>query len=496
MKRTWSPEQTAVFDWFESGTDSLVVRARAGTGKTTTILEGIHHAPPETTILVCAFNKVIATELAAKIDHPHAEALTLHAIGYRIVRRFWERMQVESHNGDRSHKLSERVALGAPDRIVTLISKLLNLGREIAPFAVGPEDLRQIAWDHDCIPDQEWADYGWDVDSVLRAAYQAMQNARQRPYAGIDYSDMIYLPCVNHWIRPTYDVVVVDEAQDMNQAQLEIAKGLARHRVCVVGDDRQGIYGFRGADSHALDHLKTTLKASELPLNTTYRCAKVIVSAAQAIVPDYRAYKANPEGAIRNIEMETLLDEAKPGDAILSRANAPLIGVCLKALRKGIPARVVGKDIAAGLRRLVDDLAKSKAKDSIPELLKRLAAWEEREIHRAQKSGIRNIEAKVEQIQDKADALRTLADGVSGVPELRARLAEVFSEITQGRAITLSSVHKAKGLEWPTVYLLAKTFRDNTEEEQNIEYVAITRAIHTLVWVGSKPPPRGDRKDS
>jgi superfamily I DNA/RNA helicase len=49
--RVWSPQQDAIFDWFRSGQGHLVVRARAGTGKTTTILQGIHHAP-EDAILV------------------------------------------------------------------------------------------------------------------------------------------------------------------------------------------------------------------------------------------------------------------------------------------------------------------------------------------------------------------------------------------------------------------------------------------------------------
>jgi superfamily I DNA/RNA helicase len=98
---------------------------------------------------------------------------------------------------------------------------------------------------------------------------------------GIDFTDMIFLPVANNWIRPQYDMVVVDEAQDMNTCQLAIAQGLARNRVVVVGDDRQAIYGFRGADSGSLDRLKDELKATELGLTTTYRCGRGIVALAQ-----------------------------------------------------------------------------------------------------------------------------------------------------------------------------------------------------------------------
>src|SRR5262245_2928107 len=53
--RNWSPQQTAVFDWFNAGAGNLIVRARAGTGKTTTIIEGIARAN-EKSILLAAFN--------------------------------------------------------------------------------------------------------------------------------------------------------------------------------------------------------------------------------------------------------------------------------------------------------------------------------------------------------------------------------------------------------------------------------------------------------
>lgn len=84
--RVWSNQQNAIFRWFESGGNgNLVVKARAGTGKTTTIIEAVKRAP-EKTILLAAFNKRIAEELTARIgDCPHIEAKTLHAIGFMLV---------------------------------------------------------------------------------------------------------------------------------------------------------------------------------------------------------------------------------------------------------------------------------------------------------------------------------------------------------------------------------------------------------------------------
>jgi DNA helicase-2/ATP-dependent DNA helicase PcrA len=58
---------------------------------------------------------------------------------------------------------------------------------------------------------------------------------------------MIYLPLAWNLTAKDYQLVVVDEAQDMTAAQLEIAQRVCNGRICVVGDDRQAIYGFRGA---------------------------------------------------------------------------------------------------------------------------------------------------------------------------------------------------------------------------------------------------------
>jgi DNA helicase IV len=93
-------------------------------------------------------------------------------------------------------------------------------------------------------------------------------------------------------------LVIIDEAQDMNASQLLLAMKSCKKggRIAVVGDDRQAIYGFRGADSNSLDRLKGELVAHELGLTTTYRCPKVVVAGAARLVPDYTAAPAAPEG--------------------------------------------------------------------------------------------------------------------------------------------------------------------------------------------------------
>lgn len=497
MNRTWSPQQLDIFRWFESGAGHLVVRARAGTGKTTTILEGIEHAP-EPQILLAAFNKRIAEELQAKLRNPRAEACTLHGAGFRIVRRFWERTQIAQGHERANGLAKQAVGDQAPDAILSLVAKLCTLGREMAPFATSGKDLEDIALAHDCEPDPEWEEDGWDLEGVSGAAFKAMQLAKQRPAGGIDFSDMLYLPLANGWVRARYDLVVIDEAQDMNAAQIALARRLSKGRVVVVGDDRQGIYGFRGADSGALDRLKAELSAQELGLTTTYRCGKSIVALAAQWVPDYAAAPTNPDGLVRSLPREGIFGDARMGDAVLSRTNAELISLCLRCLKNGVAARIEGKDVAEGLRALVKKLSTGKAANSVPMFLERLRSWQERETARASKMAPDRAEAKVEQICDKAEALANLCDGIASIAELRTRIDRIFDDIQGGRCVLFSSVHKAKGLEWDRVYVLRYTLRDRPQgdkpvrqEELNIAYVAVTRAKGELVMVdqgGVEPP--------
>jgi len=359
--------------------------------------------------------------------------------------------------------------------------------------------LAEIAIAHGLEPDEEWEDEGWTLEELERAAAACMERACVKD-GTIDFDDMVFLPVRNRWVRGWWDLVVVDEAQDMNAAQLLLARGACRQggRIAVVGDDRQAIYGFRGADSGSIDRLKAELSAVEMGLTTTYRCPKSVVVLAAKLVPDYQAAPSAPEGTVRAIPEERLAAEAMPGDFILSRKNAPLVGVCLKLLREGKRANVQGEDIGKGLIAL---LKKLRAK-SIPDFLARLAKWEDREEARLNASGKKSAEARIELIHDQADTLRALAEGLSGPKELEARIDGLFSDAgPDARAVVCSSVHRAKGLEADRVFILEDTLIRTVpgkpppnREEANIEYVAITRARRELVWVRKPAPTPTDGK--
>jgi len=495
-----SAKQVDIFHWFAgielTRQEHLVVRARAGTGKTSTIIEALRYIPAGLTTLVCAFGKDIQLELAKRVAGiPGVEARTIHSLGLQCVKRFWPDVKVDFKTNDRETDLAARACGGtAPDPIKKLVATLCTKGRLTTPHAAKPEDLVTVAIEFECTPDESWERDGFGLDYVCAKALDAMiLAAAEKPTrTGIDGADMIFLPVRNGWLRKIYDVVIVDEGQDMNACQLEIAQGLCRNNLVVVGDDRQAIFGFAGADSGSLDRLKVALDATVLPLNVTYRCGQVIVELAQQYVPNFEAGPSNPTGAITSITLDALTTAAGPSDFILSRVNAPLVSIAMKLLRAGKRTKIAGRDIGQGLIALVRKL---KGR-SVPDFLGKVAAWEAREVARLQPALAKatngrkkTIEQKIEGIQDKASMLSSLADGAPSVEEIEARITGLFTDDGLGDKglIVCSSVHKAKGREADRVFILKDTLRfDAGGEESNVIYVAVTRAKNELVWVTDK----------
>lgn len=507
--RQWSKAQEDIFRWFKDSvgspspylcsylSDNLVVRARAGTGKTTTIIEGVDRAP-EASILVAAFNKRIADELNTRLSNPRAEAKTLHSLGLSLVRREWRGMPVNSvkeHGVYRSDTLTDRAlathereqGCKTPYQIRRLVTTLHTKAREMCPLEATSQALEALAVQFDLVPDEGWQNY--DLEWVVTHALMAMHDAATIPPRydiGVDYADMIYLPLVWNLTSRDYQLVVVDEAQDMTAAQLEIAQRVCDGRICVAGDDRQAIYGFRRADSGSLDRLKRTLGALELPLTTTYRCGQAIVAHAQRLVPDIAAGLDNPVGVVDACTPAELITLVRPGDFVLSRLNAPLVSLTLRLLRNGVRATMAGRDVGAGV---VAILRKLKVTDYTPlsQVRTLVEGWERKQVSKLAAMG---VPEDIDRIRDQADVLYAFIMDADNAKQMFHKLDTLFSfeEGANPNSVLCSSIHKAKGLEAPHVYLLTDTLyrRGRTVEETNVEYVGITRAISHLTLVKEK----------
>jgi hypothetical protein len=323
----------------------------------------------------------------------------------------------------------------------------------------------------------------WDGESarvLAGACAKILSQSKVRDSHGrISFDDMVWLPVAMNWVKPRYELVVIDEAQDMNTPQLAMARQASSGRVIVVGDRRQAIYGFRGAATDGMGMMKTILRAIELKLTTTYRCPKAVVKAANEVVPEYRAADTAPDGLVA----PGSVSNAEVGDSILSRLNAPLMPIALQIIRSGKPARIEGRDIGKQLMTMVRTM---KAR-SVPHFIERVEGWLAKQIERLGKQ--KKAEKQIEQADDIAQTLKAVAEGCKGIGEIEQRINNLFEDTNeQSRpAIVLSSVHKAKGLEWPRVFLLTETFRRGKgQEEDNIYYVAVTRAMKELYMVGGK----------
>lgn len=501
----WTDEQKEIFEWFRVGKGNLVVRARAGAAKTTSLVEGVMRAP-EAKILVAAFNKDIAKTLEGKLRNACASAKTLHALGFMLVKRYWPDTDVDD-SGSRGERLVLRALhdlwpeelFGATSKplseqeidvdrfVMNLATKILNSARDIVPFASTFEEVLEVIYELDFLPEPYQEAQGWTPQVLAKLTLRAMEFALER-VKKIDFSDMVYLPLRNRWAKEVYDLVCIDEAQDMNKGQIELARRVCKRsgRMIVVGDNRQGIYGWRGADSESIDRLKVELEAKELPLTMTFRCPQLIVDYACTLVPDLRARPGAPPGLIENIDAEKLFELAKPGDFVLSRTNAPLMKAALSLIRKGVRAKVLGRDIG---QRLAAIAKKLRAHD-VQTFYVKLGDWARKECDRAKKV---NRPGRIQLIHDQADTLRALLFNLTDLSQLYRRIEDLFGD-REAAVVQLSTVHKAKGMEADRVFVLKDTlyaFKGKDKlEEQNIEYVAVTRAKQHLIWVTGFGPKK------
>lgn len=500
-----SQYQEDIYEWFREPSEfrrhrNLVVQARAGSGKTTTILHAINQAP-EQNILLCAFNKRIQEELAERLDNPNASALTLHSLGYRAIRANGGTTRM-CKRFEREEDIANAVTMGLPYGAKFLVGKLVTKAREIQPVGATVETLVELAYDFNLVPPPGDK---LTINQVASAAFYGLKYAAANIPTGIDFSDQIFLPLVHGWAAPDYDMVVVDEAQDMTGAQLSLAMQSCKPggRIVLVGDDRQAIYGFRGADSESLSRLKRELDADELPLSKTYRCPKSVVAVAQHFVPDFEVDDSAPAGIVDEIaDVDELVSLAGPGDFVLSRRNAPLARVALRLLRADKPAKIQGRDIGASLKAMIRQLSKFDPALDIRDFLVKLNVYEDTQRQRFIAS---KHEDRIEDLADRCETLRWIAQHpeVFTAKDLGEKIDSLFTDDV-GAYVICSSVHKAKGLEARHVFLLSTTFfipapcvncgkRRNTcrcrefvpnqsrvREESNIYYVAVTRAKEHL----------------
>lgn len=479
MSKSWSKYQKAIFHFVEKENGNAVVEAVAGSGKTTTGVECFNRLPKTAAAIFLAFNKSIAEELKTR----GVNARTFHSLTYSAVTRFKNTRNVEANKLRIiiDHKLSgdEQVIYG------TFITRLVGLGRQAGIGCLVPDvqhEWLELVNHHDLELEHDAADLGRALELASQLLTWSNEDAR------VDFDDLLYLAVKEGLSLPKFDFVMVDEAQDTNAIQRAILRKIMNKgaRIIAVGDPAQAIYGFRGADSNSLNMIAEEFNCKRMPLTVSYRCPTKVVEFAHKWVSHIEAAEGAPEGEVVSLGDKFPLTTFAQGDLIICRTTKPLVAMCYKFLRNKISARIMGKEIGQGLKSVVNKLNAR----GIENLITKLNAWTDREV---EKAVAKKQDAKVEAIQDKADALLCLIDGLPEtnrtVPALLQLIDDMFSDAAA--AVTLATIHKAKGLEADRVFWLnssqcpAKWAKQEWQQQQerNLCYVAATRAKQTLVLI-------------
>lgn len=491
-----SPYQAAIFNKVENSNESIIIEAVAGSGKTTTIVHAVEKIPTSAATLFLAFNKAIATELAERLPS-HVSAKTFHALGLASWLRFvgGRKDLNEFIDGNKTRRIIKKGLKLADEEIELYLgfaAKLVGYAKNAGIGALVEDTLE--AWlglvDHfDLSLSSEDASLERGV-SIARAALKMSVDYADRV---IDYDDMLFMPLLRGCNFTRFDVVVVDEAQDTNAVQRALLKKMLKTggRLIAVGDSCQAIYGFRGADSDAMEIIAREFGCVKMPLTVSYRCPRAVVAKAREVVSHIEAHESAPEGEV-SAPADYIAADFTPGSAIICRNVAPLVSMAYGLLTRQVACRVLGRDIGAGLVGLVNKL---NAK-GIDNLLRKLEDWREREVEAAIE---KDNEAKVESINDTAECVRLFAamlkETERTIPGLVRKIEGLFSDDSDGsRLVTLCSAHKSKGLEWSTVYLLdsdslmpSKWASKDWQkvQENNLIYVAYTRSKNALRLIKS-----------
>lgn len=491
----WTPEQVAIHAAMAKDGPHLMVKAVAGSGKTATVVGGARALPEGSWF--SAFNRSAANQvLAPRLAEvgSRCKARTLHSLGFALVREAAAaegiRPQVvndkdpNAKKRDILHKYlpepqsrAERMAFGDAVRLMSLCQAWLVDGNE-------REAVEALCADHAL-------DFGRWHDRVLDSMLGALMDAQQLGY--VDFDDMVWLPAVMGMEpRVRSPLGIVDEAQDMSACQHALVRSLA-DRLIFIGDPAQALYRFRGADSESMERLsgelaKTDRGVATLPLTVNWRCGQAHIRLAQMMVPEIRAHDGAPEGTVGTASEDEALGKMGPGWAALCRTNAPLMGPALALLRRGQRAVIRGRDFGAGLEKMVAMLEPVDVAD----LLAKSWEYQYRESDRLRQT--RYGAGRISALEDRCEALRALAEGCATLNEVQARLSALFSDREERGAVVFSTVHRAKGDEWPHVAVLSPDLMPHPragpadeQTERNIAYVAVTRPRESLTWLGGVP---------
>ncbi len=512
LKHSPTEEQQAVIDAV-GGSESVMVDAGAGCTKSTTL----EMAAPRVKVpaIALAFSKKIATDLKPRLPS-NFDCKTFNGLGHgAVVRVVPGQIKLEEK------KLGKLVTEVAKDRKVDLSSEqwddIRKLVSGVMQAGITPGDRgKPLAAD----TREQWEEIAfekWINADQFEFIYDMSREVLERDISLVEKSGIIsfddqvyYSACINGQF-PQFPVVFVDESQDLSPLNHAMLAQSVRPdgRLVVVGDPKQAIYAFRGADSRSMKNLRKLRPEGswqDRDLLITFRCPKLIVERQQRHYPGYKAWHTNPEGKIAHLKPGTdgitldegwswehvrrLLPHPQATIGVICRNNGPLLSLAFGLIRGGVGCMMLGRDMGKGLIGLSKKIL---PEDSTPR--DRCAGlvqdWMESECSLARAN---RQEEKIAGITDRGECLLAVIDsGCADAGELRAMLSKLFAR--EAGQVVLGSGHRWKGLEADVIVHLdpwripSKYAREAAKEgddrqlvqEWNLKYVIETRTKHTYI---------------
>jgi DNA helicase II / ATP-dependent DNA helicase PcrA len=559
--------QKAIEDEFVSGNKNIVINALAGTGKTTLLRHLAGHKKPNERWLYLVFNKKNQVEATSGKSPfpPGVDVKTTHSFLGEVLRNNSKVGKIQ-HTDIGKDKIgglldgawfAEKAEqqMGIPKNLLwplkSRVKKIASLAKAFAimPDANVKQNVEQLMHkygiDGDLTsdmkrPPQNPVDYTQEVITLATDILsQSLPGQSSHPeLRGVrDHDDTLWYAAIHadeiHW--PQYDVVLADEVQDFNKAQLIMLKKLGDSgaRIVAVGDPHQSLYSFRGADSEAFGNVQSLLGgagrgAQTFDLPTNYRSGKNIIDFVNknTHVKGLKAGKDH-DGVVTNDKkysdvQNTVSEEwnkdgkLKMETAYIARTNKPLVLAALHLIKSHIPFVIIGRDFA-------DDLVKFVRRVSNGRTVDIQSFWnqmhQDMDDKRRWYTGKAKKEQELKEAQETTDALdeilqfladkqwgdvKTSEDFVNYLKRIFGGLnvdenaadAKKFESMDPHKFVVLTTAHRSKGLEFKRVFLLrndlfphpsAKT-PDELAQEGNAKYVAKTRATHELHVLNDDQP--------
>lgn len=579
----------AIRDKFLKTGENVMINALAGTGKTSQLKDLASFKPENERWLYLVFNKKNQVE-SEKAFPPGVDVMTTHSFLGQVLS-----MSDESVGGNM--KLQEsRPGQRPPPKKIGVISKALipptwpepralnksgtkcifnwNAARktmkiaELAKqFGINPNNSDamdqlldivgkyQIDMDVSTLNQAAPRDYTQDILQkcleILRGCMPGqLPRGVDRRWSGLrDHDDTLWLPTIFsqqiNWgaKKLGYDVVLMDEVQDFNLCQLNMAENLKNKgsRMVGVGDPNQALYYFRGADKDAFNKLVNILtdgKSEPMQLPINWRSDEAILDYTKertGIEVEIAPHKRG-KGMINTVTqsedyMNNMINSYKANGnmldkstAIISPTNAPLVGVALNLLKNNVEFEIVGRDLFNNIERVIKEAVFKPEAIDVNDIRWKIGDYADKVRARWGRDLSKQDEVKeteeyseaiisildfldqnefVDTSNPGAGPMRTCSDfllylkskiggvNVDNGKEAAAMSSRLNDEKESRKKVQLTTSHRSKGFEYDAVAVLGDDkFNPNREDMpdwersqlKNAQYVTYTRAKNEL-WV-------------